>query len=418
MNKTALIYTPQVAVVSRSAIEQQRGYLYDEHTLDDLIALGRMLQDRAEPGFYEIETHRILSERFRDLGFSVREFEGMPGFIAGTGGTAEKRSIALLADMDALPGGEGGSYRHSCGHHLQMTVLFGAARSLMRSAPELISRVAFIATPAEEYVDFHRRETLRQQGRIRHFSGKQELIERGTFEPFRWIVATHAASLQSPRMVSSVLRMNGFEVLHFRFQGVSAHAGAHPHLGKNAQNAASLFLQACAFLREEFPEDRHIRIHPVLRLKPEQAVSFVPDLAVVESYVRAADPQTVGDVVEKLCAAAEGCARAIGLEVETERIPGYAPFAADPVLHDLVRATAGEEGWEFFEEDFSAASTDVGDVSQIKPSIIVGLPGTNGRFHNPEFRITDEQAAYVHASQFLSRFLQRIAELPQSDSGP
>ena len=370
--------------------------------MDELIALGRTLWKHAEPGFYEIETHRILERRFIDLGFSVQGFEGIPGFLASSDGEPRNKSLALLADMDGLPDGEGG-YRHSCGHHLQMTALYGTARRLLESGSSVLSRIAFIAVPAEEYLDFPKRETLRLQGSISHYSGKQELISRGLFQPLRWIVATHAADLETGAAVSSVLRMNGFEVLRFRFQGISAHAGAHPHLGKNAQNAASLFLQACAFLREEFPEDRHIRIHPVLRLKPDQALNFIPDSAVVESYVRAVDPQTVQEVAEKLCGAAEGCARAIGLEVGTERIPGYAPFTADRTLHDLLARTAEEESIEFVEEEFSAASTDVGDVSQIKASIIVGLPGSNGRFHSPEFRVVDEQAAYVLPSAFLSR---------------
>jgi metal-dependent amidase/aminoacylase/carboxypeptidase family protein len=314
--------------------------------------------------------------------------------------------------MDGLPTGTDGDFRHSCGHHLQMTALYGTARYLRNGAAGALSRIAFIATPAEEYLDFDRRETLRRESRIRRYSGKQELIERGVFESFRWIVGTHAAPLVDERAASSVLRMNGFQVLRFRFRGASAHAGAHPHLGKNAQNAASLFLQACAFLREEFPEDRHIRIHPVLRLRPDQAVNFIPDLAVVESYVRAVDPPAIGDIVEKLCGAAEGCAKAMGLNVEIERIPGYAPFAADRVLHDLLHSTAAVEEVEFVEEEFSAASSDVGDVSQIKPAVIVGLPGTNGRFHSPEFRVMNEQGAYVFPAEFLSRYLSRVAELP------
>ena len=370
----------------------------NEPAVDDLITLGRTLFDHAEPGFFETETHRILVDCFSDLDFSVQELAGIPGFIASEDGKTRNKTVALLADMDGLPTGVGGGYQHSCGHHLQMTALYGTARNLRHSAPDLLSRIAFIATPAEEYLDFDRRETLRHQNRIGHYSGKQELIQRGLFRSFRRIVATHAAQMESDRMVSSVLKMNSFEVLRFNFRGTSAHAGAHPHLGRNAQNAASLFLQACAFLREEFPEDRHIRIHPVLRLKPDQAVNFIPDLALVESYVRAVDRETVREVVDRLCAAAQGCAKAIGLEVETERIPGYAPFSVDLELHDLLRSTAEEEGVEFVEEEFSTASSDMGDVSQIKPSIIVALPGTNGRFHSLEFRVVDEQAGYVFPS--------------------
>ncbi len=378
--------------------------------MKELIALGRKLWDRAEPGFFESETHRILKNYFLNLGLSVQEFDGIPGFIAFSGGKAREKTVALLADMDGLPSGDGGIYGHFCGHHLQMTALYSTARRLLEKSPQILSQIAFVATPAEEYVDLDKRETLRLQGKLKRFSGKQELIERGMFESFRFAVATHAAELGVNRAVSSVLRMNGFEVLRFRFQGESAHAGAHPHLGKNSQNAASLFLQACAFLREEFPEDRHIRIHPVLRLRPDQPVSFVPDLATVETYVRAVEEATVQEVTEKLCRAARGCAQAIGNSMDIERIQGYAPFTVDHELHALLRSAAVREGVEFIEEEFSAASTDMGDVSQIKPAIIVGLPGTNGRFHSPEFRVTDEEAAYVFPAEILKAYLTRLVE--------
>jgi metal-dependent amidase/aminoacylase/carboxypeptidase family protein len=230
------------------------------------------------------------------------------------------------------------------------------------------------------------------------------------FGSFRFVVATHAAELGMMRGVSSVLRMNGFEVLRFRFLGRSAHAGAHPHLGKNAQNSGSLFLQACAFLREEFPENQHIRIHPVLRSRPDQAVNFIPDLATVETYVRAVEEATVQEVTDKLCRAARGCAQAIGNSVDIERIQGYAPFAVDKDLHILLRSVAASTGVEFVEEEFSAASTDMGDISQIKPAIIVGLPGSNGRFHSPEFQVTDEQAAYVFPAEILEAYLTRLVE--------
>ena len=378
--------------------------------MNELIALGRQLWDRAEPGFFERETHRILKDRFLNLGLSVQEFDGIPGFIASSDGKARDKTVALLADMDGLPSGDGGSYGHFCGHHLQMTALYSTALRLSEGSPQILSRIAFVATPAEEYVDLDKRETLKLQGKLQRFSGKQELIERGLFESFRFVVATHAAELGVGRGVSSVLRMNGFEVFRFRFQGKSAHAGAHPHLGKNAQNSGSLFLQACAFLREEFPEDRHIRIHPVLRLRPDQAVNLVPDLVTVETYVRAVEEATVQEVADKLCRAARGCAKAIGNSVDIERIQGYAPFAADYDLHTLLRSVAASEGVEFVEEEFSAASTDMGDVSQIKPAIIVGLPGSNGRFHSPEFRVTDEQAAYVFPGEILRAYLTRLVE--------
>jgi len=197
-------------------------------------------------------------------------------------------------------------------------------------------------------------------------------------------------------------------VLRFAFRGKSAHAGATPHLGRNAQNAASLFLQACAFLREGFDEEKHIRIHPILRLRPDQAVNLIPDAAFVETYARGVDEQTVEETVRRLAAAAAGCAAALGTTVETERVRGYAPFAVDRVLHETLRDTAAGLGMEFIEDRFSAASSDMGDVSRQVPSIIVGLPGTNGLMHQSGFALTDEQAAYVLGAEVLVSLVQRL----------
>jgi metal-dependent amidase/aminoacylase/carboxypeptidase family protein len=299
-----------------------------------------------------------------------------------------------------------------------------------------LRELCFAAIPAEEFVDLDRREALRAEGTVQAFSGKLELLRRGFFAGFEAVVATHSAALnplpaygreQAPeaatggfetrdgpparRVVNSVRAMNGFDVLRFRFLGVSAHAGAQPHLGRNAQSAAALFLQACAFLREHFAEGEHIRIHPLLRLRPDQAVNFVPDWASVETYVRAVDPGAIAETAGKLAEAAAGCARALGVAVEHERLPGYAPFRVAPHLHHLVADVARELGAGFVDEGFSAASSDVGDVSQLKPCVMVGLPGSNGRFHSPEFRIDDDEAAYVFPAEFLSRFLDLALEM-------
>jgi amidohydrolase len=397
--------------------------------VNELIRLGRRLWSRAEPGFREHRTHGILRERFEKLGFVVQEFSGIPGFAASRDGSPTVKRIALIADMDGLPVGEGGRYGHFCGHHVQLTALYGTALTLREADSPALADLCFAAVPAEEYVELDKREALVAAGTVQAFSGKQELLRRGFFSGFEAVVATHsavldqrrsgseAATVRKPRgairAVNSVLEMNGFDVLRFLFRGTSAHAGSQPHLGRSAQNAAALFLQACAFLREHFPENKHIRIHPVMHLRPDQAINFVPDWASVETYARAVDPDTIADTVEKLERAAAGCARALGVGVEQKRLPGYAPFRAAPELHRLVAATARELGADFVEEAFSAASSDVGDLSQVKPCVMVGLPGSNGRFHSPEFRIEDEEAAYIFPAEFLSRFLERaLREFP------
>jgi amidohydrolase len=387
----------------------------DENLAEELRASGRELERRAEPGFAEFSTHEYLAARFESLGFTVRTFGGIPGFAAESAGGGPRtpvRTIALVADMDGLPdpGSPEGAYIHSCGHHMQTTALYGAARILADRGSEALEHLSFIAAPAEEYIDFESREELRRAGVIRHLSGKQELLARGEFEGFRRVVSTHAAGFSDPLFVSSVLGMGGFEVMRITFTGKSSHAGAHPHKGINAQNAAALFLHACAFLRESFDESAHIRIHPVLTLPVGQSVNIIPGSASVETYVRAASPEAISLTAGKLSAAAEGCARAIGASTNVSVTRGYAPFTADREMHQLLKSTAEEMGIPFIEEDYSAASSDMGDVSQAIPSVMLGLPGVNGLFHNPLFRVTDETAAYVLPAAVLARYLETLVQ--------
>ncbi len=378
----------------------------------DFVRIGIDLWNRAEPGFCENATSEYLTDLFSSLGFDIEEFTGMPGFIAMAPGADP--SIAVVADMDALPlpGDEEGAYIHSCGHHMQTADIYGAARLLSESGSvsgsNALKSLAFIAVPAEEYIDLESREELRAEGRIKHLSGKLELLERGIFTRFKKVVSTHAAGFEKEEFISSVMGMGGFEVLRFKFTGKASHAGAQPHMGINAQNAASLFLQACAFLRESFNESDHIRIHPLLTLPQGQSVNIIPDTAFVETYVRGANPEAISSTVEKLKKAAAGCALSIGGEAEIEEIPGYAPFKADPGMHSLLREVVEGMGIPFIEEEYASPSSDMGDVSQVLPSIMLGLPGVNGLFHNPGFQVTDEKAAYVLPSVVLARYLKKL----------
>jgi len=380
--------------------------------MEELLLLGRQLWNNPEPGFFEKSTHKILCNKFIDLGFSIEEFENIPGFIATKDGNFTTKSIALISDMDALPlpGDPENRYIHSCGHHVQMTALYGTALMLTQEDPELLNIVAFIAIPAEEYIDFEKRAALVNKKQISYMSGKLELIKRGIFNSPKYVISTHSAPFSSKKFISSVLNMAGFEVMKFSFSGKTSHAGAAPHLGINAQNAASLFLQACAFLRESFDEHKHIRIHPILKLDSNQSVNLIPGHVTVETYVRAADLQSVNSVVEQLKNAAYGCANAIGSKVEVKLQEGYKPFKADLILHNLIRKTADELNIEFIEEKYSSASSDAGNISQIKPTVMLGLPGVNGKFHNPDFRVIDEKAAYIFPSQFLIQYIRKVAD--------
>jgi len=66
---------------------------------------------------------------------------------------------------------------HACGHNAQIATMLGAAIGLTagNALQELDGDVVFMAVPAEEFVELEYREKLRDEGKIKFFSGKQEL---------------------------------------------------------------------------------------------------------------------------------------------------------------------------------------------------------------------------------------------------
>ncbi|HEX2999343.1 MAG TPA: amidohydrolase, partial [Armatimonadota bacterium] len=129
--------------------------------LPGLIALRRDLHQHPELAFSEIRTSRLIAERLSALGLEVRTDLGCTGVVALLRGARPGRTVALRADIDALPVNEQNDlpYRsevpgvmHACGHDGHAAVLVGVAETLAAVRDELEGNIKFIFQPAEEPV--------------------------------------------------------------------------------------------------------------------------------------------------------------------------------------------------------------------------------------------------------------------------
>jgi len=132
----------------------------DRH-LPEIIALRRELHTYPEIGFEERRTSARLAGFLEGAGITVRR-----GYARGTGLVATikgrgSRTVALRADIDALPIQEetGLPYAsqipgrmHACGHDGHAAVLCGVARVLQEHAAELPGTVKLLFQPAEELI--------------------------------------------------------------------------------------------------------------------------------------------------------------------------------------------------------------------------------------------------------------------------
>lgn len=125
----------------------------------ELIELRRDLHRHPELSFEESRTAAIAADRLKRLGMSVRTGIGGHGVVADLHGGSSGPTIAIRADMDALPileetglefASETPGVMHACGHDVHTSVLLGAAQLIAERQADLHGTVRFIFQSAEE----------------------------------------------------------------------------------------------------------------------------------------------------------------------------------------------------------------------------------------------------------------------------
>lgn len=138
---------------------------------EDIIKLGDMLFNCPELGFKEFETAGIIKKNLDNVGIKYESEIGMTGIKAEIG---NGYNIALVADMDALPGKNFEGRIHSCGHSIQTAVMLSVVKILAETGflENTDIKVSAIFTPAEEFIDFDYRDGLIEEGKIKYRSRK------------------------------------------------------------------------------------------------------------------------------------------------------------------------------------------------------------------------------------------------------
>jgi amidohydrolase len=127
----------------------------------------RDFHQHPELGNRETRTAKVIADELRRLGYEVQTGVAHTGVVAVLKGGKPGPTVALRADMDALPVTEQGDLpfkstakatwngqevgvMHACGHDNHMAILLGAATILARVRDQIPGSVKLIFQPAEE----------------------------------------------------------------------------------------------------------------------------------------------------------------------------------------------------------------------------------------------------------------------------
>lgn len=392
-----------------SSIEEKIIAIIDQHR-EEIIAFGEDIFNHAELGYKEFRTAEKFAGVLEKLNLKVEKGLAVTGVKGYLNDKKEGVSLALIGELDALripshpnanPETEAA---HSCGHNSQVTGVIGAAIAL--SDPEVAAalegQVVFFAVPSEEYGEIEFKNQLKDEGKIKYGGGKSELIRIGAFDNVDLSIVHHS---RNEGISVGSGSSNGFVSKVIRYIGKEAHAAGAPDKGVNALNAASLGLSALAYQRETFRDEDSVRVHPIIT-KGGNLVNVIPNEVIIETLVRAKNPEAILDADKKTERAFIAGAQAIGAGIEITTMPGYLPRIPEPahplILEAAREAAPGTEIEEVSPDFHGTGSTDVGDLQHIQPVLSFSTGGFSGNIHSNNFVPSDKEQAYIATAKIFA----------------
>ena len=141
----------------------------------------------------------------------------------------------------------------------------------------------------------------------------------------------------------------------FDFTGKSAHAAAHPELGRSALDACELMNVGVNYLREHVKSDA--RMHYAYLNDGGDAPNIVPASATLLYALRAPQSSYVAELYDRVTDVAKGAALMTGTKVSYRTVSAYADLLSAPAMETLMmRAMQEAEKPEYTEEDYAVAA--------------------------------------------------------------
>jgi amidohydrolase len=304
----------------------------------DIVSVRHYLHQNPELSHFEEQTSAFVAHRLGELGLdsiktNVGGF-GVVGTLRGTGQGAG-RTIALRADMDALPIQETREvpYKsckpgvmHACGHDGHTSTLLGAATVLAGLRESFSGEVRFLFQPAEETV-----------------GGARRMVEEGAIEGADAIVALHGwPGLEVGKIgVRSGPMMASSDTFDLKIIGRGAHA-AQPHLGADPILAGAQLVVALQSIasREISPTDSIVVT--VAQFHAGTANNIIPGVAELKGTVRCLTEEHRKEAPERLERIIAGICAAFRMEYEFKFKRGTPATINDAAVNELVAAVGAQ----------------------------------------------------------------------------
>lgn len=385
-----------------------------------LVRLRRHFHQFPELAYHETQTAGKIAEVLETLNVSHRGGIGGTGVVAALEARRPGPTVALRADMDALPITEQNDvpYRskhlgrmHACGHDGHVTMALGALRLLRetRWTETGRGRLVVVFQPAEE-----------------GGAGARAMLETAFLEgeDIRAFFAGH----MHPELPRGHIGMSGgvtnaaSDTISIRLKGKGGH-GAHPQLCIDPIVGGAHLVTAVQTIVSRNISSSDRAVLTIGRFHAGTAVNIIPHEAVLEGTLRTLSEPVRDQIVERLQEMVQGVASAHRLRAEVAITPGY-PLAVND--KEIVRFTV-REAMSLLGEDkvhLQEARMGAEDFAYFLrrfPGVLIRIgchdpeKGFEHGLHSPHFDF-DERTLEVGARLF-AHLLTRFTESHEAASG-
>ncbi|MDQ3966049.1 MAG: M20 family metallopeptidase, partial [Actinomycetota bacterium] len=305
----------------------------------EIVALRRHLHQHPELGGEEHDTSKKVQEKLEEHGIPFTSGYAATGVLGVIEGGKPGKTVALRADMDALPIEEKNGHdfvsevegaMHACGHDAHTAMLVGAGWLLKEIEEDLPGRVLLVFQPAEETAPT---------------GGAQPMMDEGVFQEYQpeAIFAQHVCpDLPVGQVGVRQGEMTGisdkFEVV---IEGASGHA-SQPHRTTDAIVVANQMINALQSIISRDINPLSASVLTIGKIEGGTRHNAVADKVTMEGTIRTLRSEVKEKVKNRFYSIVEGVAASMEATAHIQYWDGYPATVNTPEWAEQVRATSQE----------------------------------------------------------------------------
>ena len=307
--------------------------MYSEKVLSQVINWRRDIHANPELSQHEQRTSELAAQVLEDLGLEVTRNVGGFGVVGLLKGKNPGKTIALRADMDALPlneetglpyASQNQGVMHACGHDTHTAMLMGTACVLSEMRDKLNGNVKFIFQPAEE---------------LNPIGGAPGMIKDGVLENphVDAMLALHVWPLYETGKIimKAGPQMGASDRIFLTINGQTAH-GSAPDQGIDAIVIAANVITGLQSIVSRSISPLDSAVITIGTIQGGYRYNVIPDSVKLEGTVRTLREATQSRMPELITRTAKGIAESLGGSCEVKYVKGYPPMINNPELVNLV----------------------------------------------------------------------------------